>query len=243
MRVLATLFGPAQMAPEVANIRVQPSYRVRPSYDPCTYGELDYIRNLGGRWVVVGGTYSKARNIVATFTYDYSQNSSLGVGESAGYTYGGFSEQGTSGVTTGFGEDFPPVSGAQSNVHETVFRYGLFRWRCSSRGGGYWANWQTQESDSAAGARSPNTSSRFRATFCVWQQPNSRFRLYSTTAYEFTAGVDIKYYIGIDLSSQTGYDAGAQLSYKVIGNPGRWMCGKSNNPGGQHPPAGLVVAH
>ena len=91
-------------------------------------------------------------------------------------------------------------------------------------GGGVWSKYQAQPTDSAAGASSPNTSSAFRATYCVWQEPNSRFRLYTTTAYNFTTGVSIAAQIGINLSSQTGYDTGAQISYKVIGKPGRWVC-------------------
>jgi len=109
--VLAMPFGPAQTAPQAADLRLRPA---APD-DPCPYGgTLFYKRNLDAKYVVVGATYSKARNITARFSY---------------------------------------------------------------------------------------------------------------------------------LSAQTGYDQGAQFSYSVTGNPGRWMCGKTNNPGGSNPPAGLVVAY
>ena len=240
---LAMLFDRGQMAPEVANMRLIPRVPANPP-KTCLSPELVYQRNLGGKWVVVGGTYSKARNITATFTYTLNQSSSLGVGLSASSSFGDFHADGTYGITTGFGEDFPPIGGARSILHRTVFRYGLFRWRCAApHAGSYWANYQSQPIDSAAGASDVKTSSAFRAVFCVWQEPNSAFHLYSTAAYTFSGGVSIAANIGINLSSETGYDHGAELSYAVNGNPGRWMCGKSNNPGGQHPPAGLVVAH
>jgi len=241
--VLAVPFGPAQIAPQVVNLRL----RSAAPDNPCgaaVFGSLVFKRNLGAKNVVVGGTYSKASNITANFSYLRGQSSSLGVGLSGSSTYANFHESGTYGISSRFREDFAPFRGVGSHLHRTEFRYGLFRWFCSGpHGGGSWANWQPQPTDSAGGATSPGTSSAFRATYCVFQEPNSRFTLDTTAAYTFAGGVSIKDAIGIDLTAQTGYDEEAVLSYYVNGNPGRWMCGKSNNPGGEHPPAGLVVAH
>jgi hypothetical protein len=138
---------------------------------------------------------------------------------------------------------FRRSTGVGSQSHQTEFRYGLFRWFCTGpHGGGVWANWQTQVTDSAGGANSPRASSAFRTPYCVFYQGGSTYSLTTTSAYTFSRGVSIHDLIGIDLSSQTGYDVKAAISYQVTGKNGRLICGKNNNPAGSNPPPRLVVA-
>jgi hypothetical protein len=239
--VLATPFGPAQMAPQVASLRLPAT---APPPPLCLSPELFFQRNLGAKNVVVGATYSKAANITTKFSYNVDQSSSLGVGMSASTAFANFSESGTYGISSTAGEDFAPFHGVGSHSHQTQFRYGLYRWRCAApHAGSYWANYQTQPFDYAGGARSPGANPNFRATFCQLQETNSTFHLSRTAAYTFSGGVSISSVIGINLSAQTGYDQGASLSYTVTRGPARWLCGKNNNPGGANPPAGLIVAH
>ena len=248
--VLAMPFGPARMAPQVANMRLRPAAPDSPC-GAVVFGSLVFKRNVGKKWVVVGGTFSRVANITANFAYVNGQRSSLGVGLSADATFKKFHQSGEFGISqdsesqsqSQSGSIFPAFHGVGSQDHRTMFRYGLYRWFCTGpRGGGGWANWQTQVTDSAGGTSSPRASSAFRTPYCVPYQAGSKFTLDTTSAYTFGQGVSISDFIGINLSSQTGYDTRAELSYKVTGKNGRLICGKNNNPGGVHPPPQLVVA-
>ena len=239
--VLATLFGPAQMAPQVANMRLAP-----PNQPPtCLSPELVYQRNLGAKNVVVGATYSKASNFNTGFVYDADQSSSLGVGLSASSTFGDFHADGTSGESSTAEEPFPTYHGVAAHTRITGFRYGLFRWRCAApHAGSYWANYQAQATDFASGVFDPNTNPNIYPQFCRPFEPNSGVILKRYAAWTFNGGVNIHAVIGINLSSQTGYDLGAQVIYKVTKpGPSRWICGMKNNPGGSNPPPGLIQGH
>jgi len=241
--VLAMPFGPAQMVPQVANLRLSPAAPDNPCGSAVS-GSLVFKRNLGGKNVVVGATYSKSSGVNTGFTYHRSQNSSLGVGLSGSSSYADFHESGTYGISSGQREPFRTYRGIASHYRVTQFRYGLFRWFCSGpHGGGGWANWQTQPIDFAGGTSEPNANPNFRAVFCKHYVFDTGITLDTTAAYTFSGGVSIKDAISINLSAQTGYDSGAEVSYYVTARSGRWLCGKNNNPGGSNPPARLIVAH
>jgi len=162
--VLAGLFGPAQMAPEVVSMR----FGLAAYKNPCPVGgDLVYQHNVGAKNVVVGATYSKASNFNTGFVYDASQSSSLGVGLSASSTFADFSESGTYGTSSTAEEPFPTYHGVASHARVTQFRYGLFRWRCvGPHGGAVWANYQTQSTDFAGGVADPNTNPNIYPQFC-----------------------------------------------------------------------------
>jgi len=240
--VLAGLFGPAQMAPEVVSMR----FGLAAYKNPCPVGgDLVYQHNVGAKNVVVGATYSKASNFNTGFVYDASQSSSLGVGLSASSTFADFSESGTYGTSSTAEEPFPTYHGVASHARVTQFRYGLFRWRCvGPHGGAVWANYQTQSTDFAGGVADPNTNPNIYPQFCKQYDPDSGITLKRYAAWTFSAGVSIHDYIGINLSAQTGYDLGAQVAYRVTKpGPRRWICGLKNNPGGSNPPPGLIQGH
>jgi len=241
--VLGMMFGPAQMAPQVANLRLSPAAPDNPC-GAVVFGSLVFKRNLGAKNTVVGATYSKSSGINTGFVYSRGQGSSLGVGLSGSSTYADFSESGTYGISATQREPFPTYHGVASFYRVTQFRYGLFRWFCSGpHGGGGWANWQTQPIDFAGGTSAPNANPNFRTPFCQHYIPNSGIDLDNTSSYTFSGGVSIKDAISINLSAQTGYDEGAEVSYFVTARGGRWICGRNNNPGGTKPPPRLIVAH
>lgn len=241
--VLAMPFGPAQMAPQVANLRL----RAAALTNPCgavVFGSLVFKRNLGAKNTVVGATYSKASGVDTGFIYSRGQNSSLGVGLSGSSTYADFSESGTYGISSTQREPFPTYTGVASKYRVTQFRYGLFRWFCSGpHGGGSWANWQTQPTDFAGGTSAPNANPNFRTPYCEHFIQNSGIDLDNSSSFTFSGGVSIKDAISVNLSAQTGYDEGAEVSYFVTARAGRWICGRNNNPGGTNPPPRLIVAH
>jgi hypothetical protein len=238
--LLGTLSGPAQMAPEVASLHV-----TRAAPNPCpAAGELFFKRNVGAKNTVVGATYSKASNFNTGFAYESGQHSSLGVGLSATVDFGDFHEDGTYGISSSASESFPTYHGVTARARITQFRYGLFRWWClGPRGGGFWANYQTQPYDFAGGASDPGTNPNIAPQHCQHFDPGSGITLSRFAAWTFSAGVSIRDYIGINLSAQTGYDQGAQVIYRVTAGPRRWICGMRNYPGGSNPPPGLIQGH
>ena len=241
---LAMLFDPAQMAPEVANMGLIPRAPANPPRT-CLSPELVYQHNVGTKNVVVGATYSKASNFNTGFVYTDSASSSLGVGLSASSSFGDFHQDGTSGMSSTSEEPFPTYHGVAAHARITGFRYGLFRWRCAApHAGAYWANYQTQSTDFSGGTLDPNTNPNIHPQFCRPFNPDSGITLKRYAAWNFNGGVSIHDYIGINLSSQTGYDQQTQVVYKVTKpGPSRWICGMKNNPGGAHPPPGLIQGH
>lgn len=202
--VLAALSSKPQMAPQAANLHLTSARRQCPNGGAPF--ALVFKKNLGGKSVIVGALYSRARDVTAIFSYDQSQSSSLGVGLSASTKFAKFSEEGTHSISSSSGLDFPHFHGHTAHLYKSEFRYGKYRWKCAKgvQANVVWGAWQVQGNDYAGGASSPKLTKSPDARFCFKYEAHVTFRKSTTSAYTFTKGVNTSGDIGIDLSTQTG---------------------------------------
>jgi hypothetical protein len=211
---LAAVAGSARADPQTANLRlIHAAIR-----QPDTCGDMHLLSSYGPQKTTVGDTYSIVKGVTMNFDYGNGQNSSLGVGIAGS---GGFSASGTYSISSTSEEDFPTQTGHVSTRYRTEFVYGLFAVECAPD--------QTQPTSFAGGATTKSATAP-AAGFCVSFQAGSTFIKDTTSAYNFTGGVDISGDIGINLSAQTGYDSSAELRYKF--SITRLLCGTDADPGG-----------
>jgi hypothetical protein len=184
------------------------------------------VKYLGKRLTVVGLASSRIKKVIIGFTYGRDQSSSLGIGLNTGL---GWSQSGTSSMSTSSKSTYPGQQGQHSTLEKTEFVYWKFRVICvgDTVNPTEWAADQRIGSEGAPVAKHCSHMLKGGGLSNTWSE-----------ASEFTSGVSIANVIGgVNLSSQTGYDSTASLSFTfpVAG----WLCGKNALPGGR---PGLLVA-
>jgi hypothetical protein len=204
-----------------------------------------YTRDLGAQSTVVGSTYSNMANVSMGFTYGYGQNSSLGVAISVippqGFKYSGalgldmVSAGWSDSVSSNIGIPYEGHSGYDNTKYLTKFTYRLYLEPC---------NGLSVEPTGFAGGSSEQNGIPGFPSENKWCEhygatpPNDPIALNDSTAYQFSAGVNISYWLGINLSSQTGYDSNAAATYELP--KGGYLCGTTGYAGTND--EGLVYA-
>jgi hypothetical protein len=210
---------------------------------PATVG-VGYIAKDGH---TAGDTY--------TFYYGTDQSSSLGVaitsaGGSGGYV--SFSDNGTSSVSGGFGEDYPPQTKPSSVLDRTLFVNELQWQGCRARAGAVPAvpgsktkhKWKAPPCPADPGSPSVSCNWRVmaikwwggailktikgvpRLKYCAPQPKNSNAHTYNQTATNLQLGFSIPL-TGFGVSAQTGFDTNAEQLYH-FGTRGK-ICGNSSD--------------
>jgi hypothetical protein len=182
------------------------------------------IKNYAPVWTVVGATFDTTDDVTQHFTYNYGEQSSLGVGLSGSGTGGSFSQSGTVTVSSTATEDFPPSTGAIDTRYETQFVNTEYGYTC---GAGY-MTWETRATSFAGGAQGVSTGYP-TANYCVYQEKGSTFTEDTSAAYTFGAGFYLSA-IALNLTAQTGYNSGASISYYF--GIAHYLCGTADYPGG-----------
>jgi hypothetical protein len=189
----------------------------------------------------VGETYSNMGDVTMGFQYDAGQDSSLGVGITIqppqGFKY---PEWGLDFASAGWQQSVAvgadvPYNGATgyANINYTtkfVYQENLLPCTGFSATPIGWGGTNAQQSEYP-----PQSETN---AHCWWFTPNKTIPLLlnDSSAYEFSDGVDISFWIGVDLSSQTGYDGEATASYLLP--KGGYICGTTGTAGTDG--AGLV---
>jgi hypothetical protein len=209
-------------AAEAVNLRVTAAAVTdAPAVVPCGWV---YLKNYGPRWAVVGATFARTGGVTQSFSYGRGQSSSLGVGLSQSGKYGTFSESGTASASSSTQEDYPTFGGNTSVRYETKFIYGEYGYSCSH---GY-LRYETRPTGYAGGATYVKTTAP-SAGYCVYQARGTTFTRSSSSAYTFTAGLNVSA-VGVNLSSETGYDSSATVRYHFSAS--HHLCGTGGYPGG-----------
>src|SRR5712691_2042439 len=197
-----------------------------PNPPPC--GQMRKVKYLGKRWVVVGLTSSKVTGVTMHFVYGKDQSSTLGVGFSVTGGKGSYKLDGHRAVTESGSAGFPFQKNKITALYKTKFTYWKFLVVCI----GYKVSPTKWDAGTEIGHEGVP-----KATHCVGFAAGSTFAKDTTTAWTFSAGVDLGTVIALNLSVQTGYDTTASLNYTVANHT--FLCGKNDSPGGT---PGLVVA-
>jgi hypothetical protein len=199
-----------------------------------TYYDHDY----GTTPVVVGQSFSDAKDVTADFKYGEGQSSSLGVGVSVSGKKGTFKASGTVSESTDDSDDFKAAKGAQNRSYVTQFDWRRYRHVCTS-GGRVRTISVTARAGHWYGGATHRKTSTIRAGYCVIQEAGSAFRLKKTRASRLTTAVSMSAEIGINLSAQTGYSSDAELVYRMHAK-GHPVCGEHGHPADG---AGRVQVH
>jgi hypothetical protein len=169
----------------------------------------------------IGETYSNMSDVTMGFQYYAGQNSSLGVGITIqppqGFKYPqwglDFASAGwQDSVSVGANVPYNGATGIANIDYQTAFVYQLYFEPCVgfSTAPIGWGGTNPQASEYA-----PESETN---AHCWWFTPNKQdvpFVLNDSSAYEFSDGVNISFWIGLDLSSQTGYDGQGTASYQL----------------------------
>ena len=232
--LVGTTLGPAlavdnearhqSLTPQQANLALIRGPSRKPPGPPCPTAKVKW---LGKRWTTVGITASKVNAVKMSFNYASGQNSSLGVGFSATDGKGSWSQNGTMSVTESGTSGFTPTKGKVTTVEKTKFKYWKFE-NCL----GFYAH----VTGYAGGTEGVHVGVP-RATHCDSWSAGSKWTKSTTTAWKFSGGVGIAYYLGINLSSQTGYSTTASITWHFGHHT--FLCGKNDDPGGS---PGIMVA-
>ena len=183
---------------------------------PAVACSLQKLATYGGKWTVVGETYTHPGS-TAKFTYTAGSTSSLGIAVSTG---GVFSASGSSTVTNSATIGFPTTPVNSARQWRTQFRYDKFTDLC----GHIYAR-----PTAFLGGAGIVYAVTIAATKCVAQVPNTSFTKSTTTASTLSGGVDTSSDIGIDLSARTGFTTTAKVTYTFA--QGGQMCGTTGFPG------------
>lgn len=188
---------------------------------PTVCNSPTVIKNYGPRGVVLDATYSNVSGVKMGYTYSNGQSSSLGIGFSTnGSTWG---TQGTMSRSSTVSETYASQYGPAGTKYHTEFVYKEFRQVCT------WGNNYYAEPTSFAGGAWTTSASSPTANYCVWQQKNSVFKEYKSSANTWSGGVSMSGAIGINLSSHTGYSTSSMLKYTF--SVGHHLCGTNGYPG------------
>lgn len=186
--------------------------------------------NYGPEWTVVGTTYVTATSGVAQgFDYGNGQNSTLGVGFSAGGSAGTFSADGTITISNTSSTSFPSYGSGTSWRYESRFTYGLFANPCIGD--------EVEATGFAGGATTSRMTAAPAAPYCSSYIAGTTFTQYTSTSETLTTAYAVSQ-VGFDGSGQTGYSHTAQDSFSFTAT--RYLCGVKGYPGGSPGPGQLV---
>jgi len=196
------------------------AYSGRSTYGSCSTKK---VRNLGNRWVPVGGLFSTNSGGTIDYQYSKGQSSSLGTSVSAKSSTAGFSASGTTSVSSTATIDFPPRSGKGSRLAKTQFNYAVFKTTCIapfvSR-----TTW-TVRPTAWVGGTNWGTVAAPKATYCVSYLKGSKFTKDKHKQVTWTGAVT---FYGVGLSAQTGWSSKGKLLYHFKSKRGE-LCGVSGN--------------
>jgi hypothetical protein len=231
-RGMAFASNRAGLASQLANMRLLANSSNSHVVPNSACGLLHFLSSFGNKATTVGGMWSNVPGVSMTFTYGTGQSSSLGVAIKGTVQGSTWQASGTHSMSSTTSIGFPTRSGAGSGNHfRTEFVYGLYAVQCAGQ--------QTQATNFAGGA-TVAASTIPNATNCVTFQAGSSFHKTTTSAFNYTGGVEISGDIGIDLSAQTGYSTTAELTYTF--SQTRNLCGENAPPASNNPAPKRIVA-
>jgi hypothetical protein len=185
---------------------------------PDICGPPILVHEYAPNWTAVGETSIRIQsNSTQQFTYQRSQNSSLGVAVSGP---NGRSESGNASWSSTSGVAFQTFGSNVSHRYKTGFKYGEYSNSCTT---------YAQVNDYFGGGQNP-TQAAPSATHCASYPAGAVATFDSSSALQFSAAITIPD-IGIGLSGQTGWDQDGSITY-AIGSQSHQICGQNDGPGG-----------
>lgn len=180
-------------------------------------------RHLGQRVTNVEQSYTTVNGIAMSFTYGQGQSSSLGVGQSVDNPNGGFSGDGTAGVSTK-AQGFPTYTKKSYNHWESYFLVDEIKYACPVHNLYYLLPYKWAGGDAVA---HPSSAPRVSSSNCVNELRGSNWHENTSRSTAFGIGWSV---FGFNGSAQTGYSGSADInfSYNVAGH----ICGVHDVPGG-----------
>jgi len=218
--------GSASSRPVKANIHMmalpkaeQLTARRHPSIPYCppfTYKR----RDLGQKWVDIGGLYSIGiAHAKALMTYSEGASTSIGIGVSVPFTNGSFMAGGTEAETKTGTEGFTPQFEPEENMQT---KFDFVKVSACGFSDVEPAEWATGQNEVIVVPP--------KAEHCGGKTPKGgTFTTTDEKAGTFSAGVDLKKEIGINLSAQSGYNQNVAITL-TMGKGGGHFCGSNHLP-------------
>ncbi len=228
--VAVAVNGGASIRPVTANIHMmalpkadQLTARRHPSV--CSPSFIVKTRDLGQKWVDIGGLYSIGiARAKAKMTYSEGAFTTIGIGVSVPFTNGSFqfdgSETETKTGTEGFTTQLEPEENMQTKYDfvKVSVRFKGCRGSYTDVEPAEWATGQNEVIVTPPGTVAKN---------CGGKVPHGgTFSTTDETAGTFSAGVDLKKEIGINLSAQSGYNQNVAITL-TMGTGGGYFCGSN----------------
>jgi hypothetical protein len=224
-RVLLGVDGSASTGPVRANIHMMalPKAEQLTARHPSIPYCLPYaikVRELGQKWVDIGGLYSIGMpGAEMKMTYAEGSTTTISLGVTVPFTNGSFSAGGSFTATKTGVEGFTPQFGVEENM-QTPYTFGEYKVCLMD---------QVQSEVWATGQHAVTVLPP-GATHCGGFIPNhGSFSTSNEKAGTFTAGVELKKEIGINLSAQSGYNKDTAIKW-IFGPGGGYLCGTDNLP-------------
>jgi hypothetical protein len=179
-------------------------------------------KHLGQKVTNVAQSYTTVNGIDMGFTYGQGQSSSLGVGQSIDNPNGGFSGDGTTGVSTTRTQSMPTYTTKSYNHWQTYFLVDEIQYRCPVHDLYYLLPYKWAGGDAVA-----HPSSAPGAPYCVPEMRGSRWDENNSSATTFGVGWNA---FGFNGSAHTGYSGSADtyFTWNVSGH----ICAVHDVPGG-----------
>lgn len=187
------------------------------------------IRDLGNRWVPIGGLFSTNAGATVDFEYASGQSSQLEVGTSQKASNVGFKVNGTNSMSSTATINYPKMSGKGSKLARTQFRYGNYENRCTvfhTSGIYFTTTTYTVRPDLWAGGTNFIATSAPTATNCAPYLKGSTFTKDNHKQVTWSGAVSL---YDVSLSAQTGWSSKGKLVAHFANAAGK-VCGANGYP-------------